>query len=132
MENQHDHADRNTLAASVAHAQPGVHRCSRRLVVGAVLEQFARLALQHFADARASVSNRTPRTLPDFSSEMFCSVMPTRSASSRERILRRASITSRCTTIAIQTKPSFSSASRTASDITVAMAISTAATSTPM
>src|SRR6185503_20209484 len=45
------------------------------------------------------VSKRTPLTLPDFSSETFCSVMPIRSASSFERILRRASITSRLTTI---------------------------------
>src|SRR5829696_4932495 len=48
-----------------------------------------------------SVSKRTPLTLPDFSSETFCSVIPMRSASSFERILRRASMTSRLTMIGI-------------------------------
>src|SRR4051812_14306983 len=49
----------------------------------------------------ASVSKRTPLTLPDFSSETFCSVIPMRSASSFERIFRRASMTSRLTVIGI-------------------------------
>ena len=72
-----------------------------------------------------------PLTLPDFSSETFCSVMPMRSASSFERILRRASMTSRLTTIAIgYTKLAFSSASRVASRITAATAISTPPTIT--
>src|SRR5262249_7789748 len=44
-----------------------------------------------------SVSKRTPRTLPDLSNDTFCSVIPIRSASSFERILRLASITSRFT-----------------------------------
>ena len=42
----------------------------------------------------ASVSKRMPLTLPDFRRLRFCSVMPILWASSRERILRRASITS--------------------------------------
>jgi hypothetical protein len=50
----------------------------------------------------ASVSNRTPFTLPLRSSERFASVMPTRSAKSFDFILRRASITSRVTTIRIK------------------------------
>src|SRR5262245_44654344 len=53
------------------------------------------------AQIRSSVSKRTPFTLPDFSSETFCSVMPMRSASSFERIFRRASMTSRLTMIGI-------------------------------
>src|SRR5262249_8597953 len=53
------------------------------------------------AQMRSSVSKRTPLTLPDLSSDTFCSVMPMRSASSFERILRRASMTSRLTTIAM-------------------------------
>jgi len=40
-----------------------------------------------------------PFTLPDFNSDTFCSVIPTCSANSFERILRRASMTSRLTTI---------------------------------
>src|SRR5262249_29651762 len=53
------------------------------------------------AQMRSSVSKRTPLTLPDLSRETFCSVMPMRSASSFERILRRASMTSRLTTMGI-------------------------------
>src|SRR5690242_7485008 len=49
----------------------------------------------------SSVANRTPFTCPDLSSERLASVMPTISASSFERILRRASITSRLTMMAI-------------------------------
>src|SRR5215475_11117588 len=50
----------------------------------------------------SSVSKRTPFTLPDLSSDTFCSVMPMRSASSFERILRFASMTSRLTMIAMR------------------------------
>src|SRR5262249_851985 len=42
-----------------------------------------------------------PFTLPDFNSDTFCSVIPMCSANSFERILRRASMTSRLTTIGI-------------------------------
>jgi hypothetical protein len=45
----------------------------------------------------ASVSKRTPFTLPDFNSERLASVMPTRAARSFERIFRLASMTSRVT-----------------------------------
>jgi hypothetical protein len=50
---------------------------------------------------RCSVSKRTPRTLPLLSSEMFCSVMPTAAARSRDFIFRLASMTSRFTMMAI-------------------------------
>src|SRR5262249_24589624 len=49
------------------------------------------------AQIRSSVSKRTPLTLPDFNSDTFCSLMPICSASSFERVLRRASMTSRLT-----------------------------------
>src|SRR5262249_49539933 len=42
-----------------------------------------------------------PFTLPDFNRDTFCSVMPMCSANSFERIFRRASMTSRLTTIDI-------------------------------
>ena len=47
----------------------------------------------------SSVPNRMAFALPVFNTERFCAVMPTSSASSFRRILRRASITSRFTTI---------------------------------
>src|SRR5215813_1160795 len=46
-----------------------------------------------------------PFTLPDFNSDTFCSVIPMCSANSFERILRRASMTSRLTTMGIWIDP---------------------------
>src|SRR5580698_6231462 len=53
-----------------------------------------------YSQMRDSVAKRTPRTLPDFNSERFCSVIPTNCASSLDVFLRSTSIRSRWMVIA--------------------------------